>query len=261
MGQVVSFVSGKGGVGKTTCALNVTQALSHFGRNVVLVEGGLRTSHLGLLLGFPSVEKTMHHVLEKKHDIEDAAYQHYSGIRVVVGNVYGSHQLAPDHFTALEHSLTSFKEKVSLVIVDTPPNHARETYHIMKASDFVVLVTTPDLAAVTETLKTKRVAEHCGTSILGILITKRGEHGHELSAERVARFLGAPVLGEIPYDSTVATSVSMKHPVVYSHPESPSAESFKALAAHLVGEHYAPHVPVEEASTDDLFHKLVERLA
>ena len=55
MSKIIAIVSGKGGVGKTTSAINLGVALNKFGKNVVVVDANLTTPNIGLHLGAPIV--------------------------------------------------------------------------------------------------------------------------------------------------------------------------------------------------------------
>ncbi|HLD41440.1 MAG TPA: P-loop NTPase, partial [archaeon] len=79
MTTVVSIVSGKGGVGKTTTTLNLAAALAERNHYVTAVDGNLTTPNIGLHLGIQLFPTTLHDVLQGKTDITKAVYIHESG--------------------------------------------------------------------------------------------------------------------------------------------------------------------------------------
>src|SRR3990167_1644228 len=83
MTKVITITSGKGGVGKTTTAINLAAAINSFGKEVIVVDANLTTPNVGLHLGAPIVPVSLNHVLSGKADITDAIYEHESGTKIV----------------------------------------------------------------------------------------------------------------------------------------------------------------------------------
>ncbi len=257
MGTVIAIVSGKGGVGKTTAAINLSYAFNHFGRNVVLVDANLRAPHVGIMLGLPQVDKTLHHIIAGKHPIKDAAYLHYSGLKVILSDLVGKHAISPEECLRLEKALSEAKDLVELVVVDTAPGHTREAYHVLRAADFVVVITTPDMAAVTEALKTLRIAKTLRKQVLGVVVNRKAGKDHEMSNATIEKMLEYHVLAAIPEDDNVPVSANLKHPVVFSHPDAPSSKAYLGLAARLLGKKYSDTKHMKDE--DSLFYQVVKR--
>ena len=72
MAKVYAIISGKGGVGKITTAINLGTALNQLGENVIIIDGNLTTPNIGLHLGSPIVPITINHVLNGQAKLEDA---------------------------------------------------------------------------------------------------------------------------------------------------------------------------------------------
>lgn len=238
MGKIIALLSAKGGVGKTTAAINIAHALNTFGRNIVLFEANVRTPHVGLMLGFPDVEKNLHSILEKKHEIKDGIYLHYSGLKVAIANFKGKHHFTHKELEGIHEALQDIKEHVELVVVDTPSNHSPEIYHALNAADYVLLITTPDLASVLETLKSLKYALHMKKQVLGVIVNRVTQKNHELSSKNIEQLLEYKVISIIPEDENIPLSIRLKHPITFSHPQSPSAIAFKQLSATLIGQKY-----------------------
>ena len=110
----------------------------------------------------------------------------------------------------------------------------------MEAADEVLVVTTPDLPAVTDAIKLKVFADKFGTKPIGVVINRLHNDKHEMSPKEVAEFMDLPVLGKIPEDKNVRASLKEKTPVVMHKPRSKSSENFKVVAARIIGRHYKP---------------------
>src|SRR3989338_8055195 len=83
MTRVITITSGKGGVGKTTSAINIGAALNYLGKDVIVVDANLTTPNIGLHLGAPIVPVSLNHVLSGKAKISDALYEHESGLKII----------------------------------------------------------------------------------------------------------------------------------------------------------------------------------
>src|SRR3990167_9317438 len=83
MSTLITIVSGKGGVGKTTTAINLGAALNSFGKDVIVLDANLTTPNVGLYLGAPIVPINLNHVLLGKAKISEAIYEHGSGTKII----------------------------------------------------------------------------------------------------------------------------------------------------------------------------------
>ena len=83
MSKIITITSGKGGVGKTTSAINLGAALNSLGKEVIILDANLTTPNVGLHLGAPLVPINLNHVLSGKASVVDAVYEHESGTKVV----------------------------------------------------------------------------------------------------------------------------------------------------------------------------------
>ena len=75
-GRVYVVISGKGGAGKTTSAINLGASINSLGKEVIIVDANLTTPNIGLHLGSPIVPLTLNHVLQSKAKPEEAIYEH-----------------------------------------------------------------------------------------------------------------------------------------------------------------------------------------
>src|SRR3989344_1166607 len=151
MTRFIGIASGKGGVGRTTTALNLALALHQFGREVILVDCHLSSPHIALHLGASKIPRTIHHALRKEINIKDAAYQHESGLKIIPGD------LNPENINLsnVKETLLDLIGTGEIVILDMAPS-GQETLEVMKSLDDLFIVSTPDLPSVAEALKTIR---------------------------------------------------------------------------------------------------------
>ena len=118
MTKFIGIASGKGGVGKTTIAINTSLSLSNFNVGVTLLDANLSTPHISIHLGAPLSHITIHDVLKGRNTITEATYLHSSGLRIIPASI------SLDEIDELNHRKLSnflFKQDIGeLVIIDMP---------------------------------------------------------------------------------------------------------------------------------------------
>ena len=251
----ISVLSSKGGVGKTTTCINLAAALHTFGRDVVVVDGNYTKPNVGLQLGITDVKKTLHDSLKGKEDVLGVVYSHPSGVRIVPGSIIYE-EIMGDHHRKFSEILDPLRGKTETVFIDSGPGVSAETKEILAVSDATILVTTPDLSSVTDTLRTKRLCKEFGVEVLGVVLTHASKQPHSLRVSEVELIFDSPVIGVIPEDENIKFASASKYPVVYVNPRATSSIAYKKLAANMVGEEYSP----EEETEQSTFQYIMKRL-
>ncbi|MFH1424278.1 MAG: cell division ATPase MinD [archaeon] len=234
MTRLIAVASGKGGVGKTTSTVNIGAALAKFGRNVIVLDANLTTPNVGLHLGMHGPLTTLNDVIEGKATITDAIYLHHSGLRVIPAGISLRHLKSADPARLWDIMLDLFGS-AEVVLLDTPAGLESGAKAVLDAAEEVLIITNPEVPAVTDALKTIRVAKHSGAQPIGVVINKvTNDHG-EMSKEEVEAMLDLPVIAQIPFDKEITRSIKMKSPIVLRYPTSPAAKAYTKLSADLVG--------------------------
>ena len=122
-----------------------------------------------------------------------------------------------------------------IVILDAAAGLGKEALAAMESADEVLIVTTPELPAVTDALKAIKLGEQLGAKIAGVVVNKVSGKSHEMKIHEVEEMLGKDVIAVIPEDKNVIKSVVMKNALVYTHPKSKASRAYKKLAARLIG--------------------------
>ena len=107
-------------------------------------------------------------------------------------------------------------------------------------SNQVIVVTNPEVPAVTSAVKVIKMAKQLRKSNIGVVVNRIRDDSFELIRDEVEVMCETPIIGMIPEDSAVRRSGFETMPVVHHEPNSPASVQFKRLAARLVGEEYIP---------------------
>ena len=237
MGKIYSIVSGKGGVGKTTSAINLGAALNKMGENVLVVDVNLSTPNVGLHLGAPVVPITLNHVLSGRAEVLEAIYEHDSGLRIMPASLSITELKKINHekLTELGEELRKISKHV---IFDSSAGLGQETIASINAADEIILVTQAELPSVTDALKTIKLIEQLEKGIKGFIITRYRGKKSEMPLENIKDMLEVPLLGIIPEDKNMQKALSMKNPILDTHPKSKASKAYEKIAVSLLGSRY-----------------------
>ncbi|MEK6842996.1 MAG: AAA family ATPase, partial [Candidatus Micrarchaeota archaeon] len=152
-GRIIGFLSGKGGVGKTTLTINLGAALSHFfKKKVVILDCNLTTSHLGLTLGIHHAPIALNHVLRGEALLEDAIYPHNSGMHVIPASLR-MQEMAGVDLIKTKPIAKMLAKNYDFVLLDCGPGVGREALAGLNSSEELLFIATPTLPSVMDILR------------------------------------------------------------------------------------------------------------
>lgn len=237
MAKIYGIISGKGGVGKSTSAINIAAALNSLGENVIVVDANLSTPNIGLHLGAPIVPVTLNHVLNNKADVSDAIYEHASGLKILPSSI-SIKELRSIRHEKLVNVTEQLKKLSEYIILDSSAGLGRETESVINAADEIILVTQAEMPAVTDTLKTAKLSEQFNKKIKGFIVTRHRGRKTEMPLSNITDMLDLPLLGVVPEDKNIQKSLALKNPIICTHPKSKASRAYKEIAKKLLSESY-----------------------
>jgi len=237
MKKIIVITSGKGGVGKTTTAINLAAAMNNFGKDILVIDGNLTTPNVGLHLNSPEVPINLNHVLMDKASPFEAVYEHESGIKIMPSSLSLKElkKIKPERINNFKED---FKKICDCIIVDSAAGLGNEALSVIKMADELIVVTNPEMPAITDALKAIRMAQEMKKSIRGVIVTRVKKNDFEMQPETVKEMLEAPILGMIPEDACIQRALNEKDAVVHTHPKSNASRAYKEIAAKLLDVEY-----------------------
>lgn len=243
--RVICITSGKGGVGKSSLAVNLSLVLSQQGLRVVLFDGDLGMANVDVMMGLYPPYNLMDFLYEKKSLQEIMTLGPY-GLKVIPGGS-GITQLAnatPSQQNRFIDGLLELEDEVDLVLIDTSAGLGYNVLRFISAAHELIVVTTPDPTAITDAYSIiKVVSNYKLHPRVGLVVNRVRSEQEALQVlhkiERVSQQyldIGLDYLGSVYEDCKVGEAVRKQAPFVISHPRSKAADSVRKLAGKLNGE-------------------------
>jgi septum site-determining protein MinD len=239
MARIIVINSGKGGVGKTTTAINLGVSLNKLDKEVIIVDANLNTPNVGLQLGAPIVPITLNHVLKGKADIEEAIYEHSSGTKIVPSSL-SVKELTRFNTKKLPEITKKLSKMCDYVIIDSAAGFGEEVIAVLEAADEIIIVTNPEMPAVTDALKAVKVSREMGKEVKGVIVTRHRGAKYEMPLSSIKSMLETAIIGVIPEDKAVKEALNLRDAVVHTHPRSKVSKKYHEIARKVSGENVEP---------------------
>ena len=238
--HVIAVASGKGGVGKSTIAVNLAASLQLSGARVGLLDADIYGPSVPGMLGISDTPQV--------HDQKLEPLEAY-GLKVIsIGLLAGADKAmvwrGPMVSRAIEQMLTDVRwGELDYMIVDLPPGTGDASLTLAQTIPLtgVAVVCTPQDAALKIAVKALQMFRGLNVTPLGLIENMSWfvcddcgkehfifDHGR---AERAAQRLGVPYLGAIPLENAIREEADAGAPVVVSRPEGPGAQALRKVAS------------------------------
>ncbi len=253
MGKVIVIANQKGGVGKTTTAVNLSACLGNAGKKTLVIDAdpqGNTTSGLGIEKD--EVETSIYDVLINDLSLEEAIIESkYKKLSVCPSNIdlAGAEvELAVLNFNVkreelLKNAIEKIKEKYDFIIIDCPPSLGYLTINALVAADSILVpiqceyYALEGLSQLTKTIKTIKQAYNSNLYLEGVLLTMfDGRTNLSIQvAEEVKKFFPGKVFKSvIPRNVRLSEAPSFGEPIIVYDKFSKGAESYIDLAKEVI---------------------------
>jgi len=233
--QVIAVTSGKGGVGKSTCAVNLAAALAATGAKVGILDADVYGPNVPVMMGINRKPEG-----RGKKIFPIAAH----GIKTMsVGYLIEDGQPVMWRGPMLHRALEQFLHDVEwgeldYLIVDMPPGTGDAQLSLSQLVPLtgMVVVTMPQEVSQTDVRRAIGMAEQVKAPVLGVIENMSGEVFGEGGGETVAEAFGIPFLGRIPLTGAVRVGGDAGIPIVVEQPDSEIAALFRDIASKVAAQ-------------------------
>ena len=243
LGHIIAVSSGKGGVGKSTVAVNLAVALAQGGARVGIMDADIYGPNVPRMLGLEGPPRLDNHDRMVPHEA--------FGVRVVsLGFLVAPDQPAIWRGPIIMKVINQFLRDVAwgqldFLIVDMPPGTGDAQLSLVQATQVhgALIVTTPQDVSTGDALRGAKMFERVGVPIIGIVENMsyfECPHCGKPTAlfgsgggRKLADTLGLPLLVEIPLYPRVLEGGDTGRPIVDAEPDSGAAKALIQLAARV----------------------------
>lgn len=243
--KIIGVASGKGGVGKSTTAVNLALALADCGKDVALVDADIYGPSIPTMLGYEGAPLI-------SNDGKNFQPFRECGIKSIsVGSLIDRNTpliwRGAKACGAIEQLMTQTEwGEIDIMVIDMPPGTGDILITLSQRVDFsgIVIVSTPQDIALIDAIKGVNMFKKTGTPVLGIIENMSyficphcGERvdifGHN-GAKQTAENMGETFLGAIPLEPEIRRTSDAGTPIVAENPDSPHTKAYEEIAQKII---------------------------
>ena len=239
MSEVITFTSGKGGVGKTTTTANVGVGLSLSDKKVILIDTDIGLRNLDVVMGLENrivynlVDVLTGRCRVKQAIIRDRRYPNLSIIPSAC--VRDDHSIS---LAAMKHLISELKSSYDYILIDSPAGIGSGFDLAICASDKAVVVTTPQIASIHDADCVLRILHRKKELTPYLLInsfrSQLVKEGNMLNIPDICELLHAELLGVVTEDENII--ISQNHGESMAGQKSASAQCYARICRRITGE-------------------------
>jgi flagellar biosynthesis protein FlhG len=253
MTPIVTIASGKGGVGKTTLAVNLAASLAGIGTRTTLIDADLGMANADVLCGLAPTHRLERTLGLREQDgslaraepltMRDIAIDAPGGFRLVPGTVGAETmaELSETDRSALVRAVDAVERVSDVVLVDTSAGLGGHVASFLAAADLALVVVVPEPTSIADAYALIKATRKRSVGVRLALVVNQAASEREAVKvhNRIAgvceKFLGfrPPLAGFVARDLRVPKSVRERRPVVLTHPRSPASVRYAVLARRL----------------------------
>jgi flagellar biosynthesis protein FlhG len=242
--SVIAVASGKGGVGKTNVAVNLSVALARLGHRVGLFDADFGLGNVDVLLGL-TPEFHVGHLLAGEATLEQLMVSGPAGVQIVPASsgLRSLTALSPAQRAILADAFERLCSSFDFLFIDTASGISDNVVEAMLLAGRVAIVTSVEPAAIVDAYATVKVLTAAApTTEIGIVVNNvRSGEDASLAYRQLDvaanRFLGRSLkfYGFIAEDRAVRDAVLVQRSIVDHLPQAEASRCFRILAARFAG--------------------------
>ncbi|MCD6223765.1 MAG: septum site-determining protein MinD [Deltaproteobacteria bacterium] len=239
-GTVITITSGKGGVGKTTIAANLSLGLALKGKKTVVIDMDIGLRNLDMILGLENrIVYDIINVMENKVKLSQALIRdkrtnnlHF----LPASQTKDKTSIKIDRFLEIMEDL---KQKFEYIIIDSPAGIESGFKTSMLPADKIIVVATPEVSSIRDADRIIGILEANEKKDISLIINRISyqltKKGDMLSKDDVVQVLSVPLLGIVPENKDVLTHANKGEPSIL-HQNSTTGRAFNNITRRILGE-------------------------
>lgn len=265
--RVISFTSGKGGVGKTSMVVNLAIALAQAGKSVLVLDADLGLANVDVMLGLkPSA--TLFDVFEGRNTLDDVIVSGPEGISVIpaASGVESMCSLDTSRQMLLMQAVENMAGEYDYLLIDTQAGIGSDVMYFNCAATETVVVITGEPTSLTDAYALIKVlSQNYGERSFSVIANnvaddKDGERAFKRLQGAVDRFLQVELryLGFVPADASMSEAIRSQKALLTLYPSSRAGSAVRTISRKIDEVFYEQRV---KGGMQFFFNRLLEASA
>jgi flagellar biosynthesis protein FlhG len=241
--RVIVVASGKGGVGKSTLALNIALSLCDRDKKVILMDADLGLANIDIMLGLLP-KYNLHHVVQGKKNLKDIIISGPGGLSIIPGGsgITELANLGENNLKKLLVELGKLDGEYDYMMIDTGAGLSNNVTSFLLSANDVIFVTTPEPTSMTDAYGMVKVIARQSTNKTLYLVVNRVVDNIEgvLVAEKFKlvceKFLNLhiDVLGHVVNEPLIGEGIRRQRAFIEIFPRSQAAKNINSITSNLI---------------------------
>lgn len=247
LARVITVTSGKGGVGKSSIAINLAMQFRKKGKSVIIFDADFGLANIEVMFG--AIPKyNLADMIFRGKGFKDIIVEGPEGIGFISGGsgINGLGNMNREQVQYLVYKLKELETLADIIIIDTGAGISDSVLEFVASSGEVVLVTTPEPTSITDSYALLKAlnaresfdAEICKIKVIAnrVLNYDEGKNLFSKLEVVVTKFLNINLsfLGVIPMDMNMSKSIMQQKPVTMAYPNSAGAKAIERITEGLL---------------------------
>ncbi len=240
--HTIAITGGKGGCGKTNVSANLAIALAQSGHRVTVFDADLGLANLDVILGV-GTEHTLQDVLSGERTLSEILSPGPGGMQFIAGGsgVRSLLSVGPKKLNLFLSQVPNLAASTDILIFDTGAGVDPKVTAFLRASDSIMLVTTPDPACIIDSYATAKTLLHfLPDSVVRVVVNMVRNEAEATSVfdrlqSIITRFIGKDLTysGHVRVDLGAQEHIRRRVPFVLGDPTLPASQDISLIAQNL----------------------------
>lgn len=242
--NIITVTSGKGGVGKSNVAVNLSLELMKQGKRVLIIDADLGLANVEILMGVIP-KYNLKDVIDGNKKISEIICEADNGLKFISGGsgIENLANLNEDKITNVARDLSTLDDMFDVIVIDTGAGISEIVMTFAKIANQILLVTTSDPTAITDAyalLKVLKNSEEDMPDVKVVVNMVKNKNDATAVFNKLnlvcEKFLNESleVIEYVPDDYNLEKAVRMQKPVLLEYPRSEVSNSFKELGKKVL---------------------------
>lgn len=235
--KIIAVMSAKGGVGKTTAAVNIAAALSARGKKTLIVDANLETPHVAIYYGFVGYKYSVEDVLNNIVPVESAVYgSDFENLDILPSRVFKGLGDGNSKYKIINlfYHLKKLEKYYDFIVIDSKPSFDLDFVKAIRGVSGII-VSGPEITSIIEAKKLNDELSGSNVNVLGLVLNRYDRKQKDIvNKEDAEKLTNIDVVWVVPEDKSIYTALKKGVPAVLLNGRLGVSKAFFEIAKSLI---------------------------